>query len=63
MKIIRTPDTGQHRVETDAEKQAFINGFKAALRCYGIYKDGQQRIGCMETPIVDVFWQLDKDNP
>ena len=36
---------------TKEQCQAYAAGFTAALRCFGIYKDGVQRIGCMENPI------------
>ena len=38
----------------------FRAGFKHALLEYGIYKDGRQTIGCLETPIKDVLADFDE---
>lgn len=33
----------------------FDEGFKYALEMFSIWKDGTQRIGCLETPIKEIF--------
>lgn len=49
-------DTGLsvHYFETPSEAKAFAEGYCDAVSAYGIWKDGQQRIGCMEKPIVPI---------
>ncbi len=49
--VIITPDQSRFEFETKREQEEFASGFIAALNCFGIWKDGQQVIGCMETPI------------
>ena len=51
---IQTPDGFLVTCRTPDEANAFVDGFCAALNYYGIYKDGQQVIGCMETPIREI---------
>lgn len=41
-------------------KEAFREGFKYAIDQYSIWKNGQQRIGCMQEHIVDVLRKFDE---
>lgn len=40
--------------------QMFLRGYETAVRDFGIYKDGVQKIGCLETPIKEVIERLYK---
>lgn len=40
--------------------QFFLRGYETAVRDFGIYKDGVQKIGCLETPIKEVIERLYK---
>lgn len=35
----------------------YVQGYTEAVRDFGIYRDGVQRIGCLETPIKEVLAQ------
>lgn len=56
-----TIDTGVVQFNTDSPEQAraFVDGFKACLENYGIYRDGVRHIGCLETPIVEIRDKLE----
>ena len=43
-------------------KEAIRSGFIYALNQYGIWKNGEQTIGCMETNIKDVIKKFDESN-
>jgi len=49
---------GRPLFETPQEAYAFVAGFNDALWTYGIYKDGVQRIGCLEKPIKECELKL-----
>ncbi len=40
--------------------QMFLRGYETAVRDFGIYKDGVQKIGCLETPIKEIIERLYK---
>lgn len=33
---------------------SFLQGFQACARLFGVWKDGQQVIGCMEIPVKEI---------
>jgi len=41
-------------------RAAYRRGVKEALNQFGIYKDGVQRIGAMEHPILEIMKDVDK---
>lgn len=41
-------------------EEAIRLGFAYALDQYGVWKDGVQRIGCMERPIKEVLEEFDR---
>lgn len=51
---IECPDGNVAVVNTHREGLLYVKGFIAALECYGIWRDGVQVIGCMETPVKEV---------
>lgn len=40
--------------------QMWMRGYENAVRDFGIYRDGIQKIGCLETPIKEVIERLYK---
>lgn len=46
---------GFKKIYEDSQAENYKRGYVDALNDYGIWKDGVQRIGCMETPIKDVI--------
>lgn len=46
--------------ESTPEGKAWAMGYAQCLRDYGIYKDGVQKIGCLEKPIKPIIEQLEK---
>jgi hypothetical protein len=51
MITIKTPDGVPYCFTTREAATDFVTGFVAALQCFGIYRNGEQVIGCMEEPI------------
>lgn len=43
---------------SDAD-EAWRDGYIQAIKDFGIWKDGVQRIGCLETPIKEIIARLD----
>jgi len=47
-------------MEKDTKSRLYYNkGYKQALSEYAIWKDGVQVIGCLETPIKEIFAKID----
>lgn len=44
--------------ETTPEGKAWARGYVQCLRDFGIYKDGVQRIGCLEQPIKTIIEEV-----
>ena len=40
---------------------AFKKGYIQAIKDYGIWKNGTQTIGCMETPVKEVIQKIEKE--
>lgn len=63
--IVELPDKQKFKFKTMEQAQACLYGFMGALRCFGIWKDGTQTIGCMNKPIEDIendlFIQVEED--
>ena len=38
--------------------EGWVDGYIQAIKDYGIWKDGVQRIGCLETPIKEIIAKL-----
>ena len=58
---IEIPDGTIVETKSTDEAIAFVIGYRAALRCYGIWHDGVQQIGCTNTPIKDALNELKID--
>lgn len=58
IKVVKT-HIGSFEFDTMPEAEAFVNGFNHALDTFGIWKDGVQRIGCLEQPIREQKLSLD----
>ena len=39
----------------------FIDGVKAAISTYAIWKDGKQLVGAQEKPIIEVFAEIERE--
>ena len=42
--------------------EAYRAGFVDALRCYGIWKGGRQRIGCLDKSVEEIIKNLDSNS-
>jgi len=42
-------------------EESYKAGYKQALDHYGIWKDGIQVIGCLETPVKEIIKKVDKE--
>lgn len=40
---------------TDEEAIVFIEGIMEGIRLYAVWKDGQEVVGCMQTPLKEVL--------
>lgn len=42
-------------IEAAVMNEAYLAGYRNALEDFGIWKDGVQRVGCLETPIKEAY--------
>ena len=58
MSVVRTGDGKIHKFDTQEQAGIFIDGFMAALKCYGEWFQGIQTIGPLATPIKNITLKI-----